>query len=264
MARRNYNKYTSIPDRFPFIILAIILIFAVIFMLQFKAKYPLEFFTRVDSNITVSYPMLVVSPVNGKLFTFENKNEYVPVEVKSKQIEDLNNTLNIVANGKDIIKTFNSPPYKYNWQSIEAGEHTLIAVLLDRTNNIISSSNEINFKVRLKYEEETTKTEVTPEPMKISVVETIANIAPTVKLEIYEGPGYSAGDSICYYRVKAVVTGNPTPLISFSKDDSNGAWGSFITQINLTKGMPSYELTAIAKNSTGQSSDSLILNWDCE
>jgi hypothetical protein len=264
MARRNYNKYTSIPDRFPFIILALILIFAVIFMFQFKAKYPLAFFTRVDSSITSSHPMLVVSPVDGKVFSFVNQNEYVPIEIKSKQIEDLNNTLNIVANGKDIIKTFNSAPYKYDWQSIKAGKYTIIAFLLDDTNKIISSSNEVNFEVRLKYEEETIKTEATTEPMKIYVVETSVNIAPIIKLKIFEGPIYSAGDDICYYRVRAVATGNPTPLISFSKDDSKGAWGSSMTQINLTRAMPSYELIATAKNSIGQSSDSLILNWGCE
>jgi len=42
---KNYNKYTSFTDRFPFIIFAVILVFAIIFIFQFKAKYPLPFFS---------------------------------------------------------------------------------------------------------------------------------------------------------------------------------------------------------------------------
>ena len=46
---------------------------------------------------------------------------------------------------------------------------------------------------------------------------TTAKAAPTIKLEIYEGPTYSATDDICYYRVKATVTGNPAPNVSFRR-----------------------------------------------
>jgi len=86
---------------------------------------------------------------------------------------------------------------------------------------------------------------------------------PTIKLEIYEGPTYNAADDICYYRVKATVTGSPAPKVTFSKDDSNGAWGSKKVQINLTKSSLSYTLTAKAKNSAGESTDSLTLQWGC-
>ncbi|MHB1253253.1 MAG: hypothetical protein ACYCZ1_03720 [Candidatus Humimicrobiaceae bacterium] len=43
MSKKNYNKYTSFTDRFPFIIVALIIVFAIIFVFQFKAKYPLSF-----------------------------------------------------------------------------------------------------------------------------------------------------------------------------------------------------------------------------
>ncbi len=57
--------------------------------------------------------------------------------------------------------------------------------------------------------------------------------APTITLEVYEGATYSSADGVCYYRIKANVTGTPAPDIEFSKDDSNGAWGQDIVQINL-------------------------------
>jgi hypothetical protein len=86
--------------------------------------------------------------------------------------------------------------------------------------------------------------------------------APTIKLKIIAGPTYSEADGVCYYRVKAVVTGDPSPTVTFSKDNSGGAWGSTTVQINLRDG-GSYTLTATATNSEGSASDSIYLPWGC-
>lgn len=87
--------------------------------------------------------------------------------------------------------------------------------------------------------------------------------APTITLEIYEGPTYSSSDNVCYYRIKAIVTGNPTPSVVFSKDDSGGAWGSKKTQINFGDPTETYALTATATNSEGSATDSIALSWGC-
>jgi len=94
--------------------------------------------------------------------------------------------------------------------------------------------------------------------------ETEEGIPPTIELEIYEGPLYSSADEVCYYRVKAVVAGNPTPEVEFSKDDSFGAWGKRKCQINLHNSSENYTLTATATNSEGVDSDSITLSWGCE
>jgi lipoprotein-anchoring transpeptidase ErfK/SrfK len=83
---------------------------------------------------------------------------------------------------------------------------------------------------------------------------------PSVKLSIIEGPEYAQDGAICYYRVKAEVTGNPIPKVVFSKDDSNGTWGSNITQINLTQS-EAYNLVCNVSNSEGSSTASIALNW---
>ncbi len=88
-------------------------------------------------------------------------------------------------------------------------------------------------------------------------------VAPTIELEIYEGPTYSEDDDICYYRIKAVVTGNPAPAIEFSKDDSLGAFGSKKAQVNLGDPSETYTLEATATNSEGTDSDSITLSWGC-
>lgn len=86
---------------------------------------------------------------------------------------------------------------------------------------------------------------------------------PTIKLEIYEGPLYSKGDDICYYRVRAITAGEPEPEVNFSKDDSLGWLGPGKAQVNLKRDGGSYTLTATASNSKGSASDSLTLMWSC-
>ncbi|MCL5072240.1 MAG: hypothetical protein M1308_15315 [Actinobacteria bacterium] len=265
MTKKNYNKYTSFTDRFPFIIFALIIIFAVIFVFQFKAKYPLPFFSGSESaaqdTASTPYSIFVASPNDGEVFDFVNKNEFVPIEIKSKTIEKLDYKLNLIINDKDIIKTFSLPPYSYDWHPPESGEYTLVANLVDNSNKTISSSDKIKFFV--KYTAETTATEAISTTAASDTEETAASGAPTINLEIFEGPTYSAGDDICYYRVKAIVTGDPVPAVSFSKDDSAGVWGPLKAQVNLTRNSPNYTLTAIAKNSAGQAMDSITLNWGC-
>jgi hypothetical protein len=86
---------------------------------------------------------------------------------------------------------------------------------------------------------------------------------PTIELEVYEGPLYSSADDVCYWRVKAIVTGVPTPKVEFNRDDSNGAWGSKKAQVNLGDPSDTFTLTAKATNPKGTDTDSIILSWEC-
>lgn len=88
--------------------------------------------------------------------------------------------------------------------------------------------------------------------------------APTIELIVKEGPTYSEGDGVCYYRVKAEVTGEPTPEIEWSKDDSSGYFGSHIAQINLNNSNETDTLIATATNSEGFATDKIELVWGCE
>jgi len=110
-------------------------------------------------------------------------------------------------------------------------------------------------------EEEVTEEEAAPAEEEEEEITDEEKEAPTIKLEIYEGP--APADGICYYRVKAIVTGNPTPSIEFSKDDSNGVWGKYKAQVNLNDPSDTYNLTATATNSEGAATDSINLNWGC-
>ena len=94
----------------------------------------------------------------------------------------------------------------------------------------------------------------------LTLTQVMANELPELFLEIIEGPVALEDNSLCYYRIKANVKGNPVPIIYFSKDDSNGAWGSNIIQVNLAPG-ETYELIVKASNSSGQANASAILSW---
>ncbi len=268
MIKKDYNKYTSFTDRFPFIIVAFIAVLAVILIFQLKAKYPLPFFSVTTSSAQSiaysTYPILVATPSDEEVFNFNSKNMFIPIEIKSKAIEKLDYKLNLVINDRDTIKTFSSPPYKHDWHPTEPGEYILVASLVDSSNQTMSSSNRVKFVVNLKYEEETTA----PETVSLNIIpvisETAASSIPIISLQILEGPTYSAGDDICYYRVIARVSGYPAPEVSFSKDDSNGVWGPLKTQVNLTRDTPNYILTATATNSAGQATNSINLSWGCE
>jgi len=88
--------------------------------------------------------------------------------------------------------------------------------------------------------------------------------APTISLAISEGPTYSEADDVCWYRVKATVTGNPAPTITWSQDFSSSSFGKKIAQVNLTRDNPNYTLTATATNSEGSTTDSIDLSWGCD
>ena len=139
MRRKIYNKYTSIPDRFPFIPVIIIIGLAILFFFLFRAQFPLAFFSgnteEQPIEETTSYSIYINSPSDEQVFKFVNINESVPIEIASKDIENLDYKLKLVINDDETIKIFNSPPYEYNWNPEESGDYELVANLVDEQDN---------------------------------------------------------------------------------------------------------------------------------
>ena len=252
--KKNYNKYTDFLDRFPFIIVAVVIVIAIIFVLIFRAKFTFPFFSGSTSTSqtpsstqqtsqTQQYPMLISSPANGQAFSFADENGTVPIKIDSK--EDITNTnykINLVLSDGQIIKTFTSPPYEYNWNPVNAADYSIVANLIDANGNIVSSSNIVKFSVQYTSSTSNTSSSETSSTTTATIDHSI-----TINLQIMEGPIYTPKDGIYYYRVEATITGNPLPTVVFSKDDSHGVWGPTIAQVNLHKG-ESYNLGAIASN----------------
>ncbi|MCX6383241.1 MAG: hypothetical protein NTV16_01970 [Actinobacteria bacterium] len=127
----------------------------------------------------------------------------------------------------------------------ESKETTVEETTQEETTKKIEKETTEETKKETTTKEETTATTTEPE-------------APTINLKIYEGPTYSAADDVCYYRIEAVVTGKPKPIVKFSRDDSYGAWGKYKVQINLKKD-ETYILIATATNSEGSSTATITL-----
>jgi hypothetical protein len=126
-----------------------------------------------------------------------------------------------------------------------------------------STAEETSTATEESVEEETTAEETPSETEESAAEEEAVTEAPTIELTIDEGPFYSPADEICYYRIEATVTGIPSPRIEWSKDDSHGAWGPRVAQINLNSPGETYTLTATARNSAGSATDSIVLSWGC-
>ena len=86
---------------------------------------------------------------------------------------------------------------------------------------------------------------------------------PELSIYIHEGPLYSAADDVCYYRIASEMYGNPYPKLTWSKDDSDGAFGGGMVQVNLKRG-ETYTLTATATSSEGTVNRTLDLSWGCD
>jgi lipoprotein-anchoring transpeptidase ErfK/SrfK len=123
--------------------------------------------------------------------------------------------------------------------------------------NTITANNDDNASATQDKEEGSPGTTVAESGSK----QKSANTLPVLSLEVIEGPVVLEDSSLCYYRIKATTKGSPRPKIYFSKDDSSGAWGVNIVQVNLIPD-ETYELTIKASNSSGQANASVLLNWE--
>jgi len=88
--------------------------------------------------------------------------------------------------------------------------------------------------------------------------------APTIKLEIYEGPIFSEEDQVCYYEIEAIVAGTPEPDIEFTLDDNVSLLATEKARVVLNDSSDTYTLNVTAINSEGTTSASMNLSWGCE
>ena len=217
--RKKYNKYTSISDRFPFIAVAFIIGFAVLFIFIFQSRFPLAFFSGgiqpVEKNDSTDYSIYISSPANEQVFRFVNENESVAIEVKSKEIEKLDYRLKLEIN-KNAVKVFNSPPYEYNWKPTGEGQYELIANLVDENDRIVASSNTVKFEVEYSFEtiETITRSIDIEEKKKQALADSVyrtQNGAPIFAFKVYQTPAIDGNLDDWEVYDKAPIS-NPTIL----------------------------------------------------
>lgn len=155
--RKDYRKYLTLLDRFPYILVIVIIGLSFIFFFIIRNNLPLGFFSGSTPAVEeeTEYAVFITSPVNNKIYHFINLKETVPIEIKSKQAETEGFKIKILVN-EDEIKTFNSPPYEYNWNPSISGEYEIKAQLVNENNQVLSESGKITFIVEYEMEESET------------------------------------------------------------------------------------------------------------
>ncbi|MBC7334644.1 MAG: Ig-like domain-containing protein, partial [Actinobacteria bacterium] len=128
---KSYKKRIFFLDRYPFIALILILAIGFFIFLLVKNSLPLNFFsgTIPEEEESKSYTIFIVSPTNDQNFSFVNRNETVPVQIKAKGAENLDYAVKVTINGLEV-KTLDSPPYEFNWNPGESGEYEIVAYII--------------------------------------------------------------------------------------------------------------------------------------
>ncbi len=152
--KKDYRKYLNLLDRFPYILVIIIIGLSLLFFSIIRNNLPLEFFSGTAPVVEdeTEYSVFITSPIDNKVYNFINLKETIPIEIKSKQAETEGFRVKVLINENEI-KTFNSPPYEYNWNPSIPGEYEIMAQLVDENGSVLSESGKITFVVEYEMED---------------------------------------------------------------------------------------------------------------
>ncbi|MCG9478860.1 MAG: hypothetical protein K9H14_01470 [Actinomycetia bacterium] len=172
--KNKYKKLVPFLDRFPFIIFVLVAGIAIIIFLVVNSSLNLSLF---NAQLPVeeeeqSYDVYITSPNDGDVYDFINQNETVPIEIKARQIESQNFEVNVLVNDQ-IIKTFASPPYEFNWNPQQGGEYQLLIQVIDKQDQTVAVSSQISFLVN--YEQAPDEEKIISEDIEEKKTRILAN-----------------------------------------------------------------------------------------
>ncbi len=168
------NK-TFFLDRFPIITIIGIIGVAVIFFFIVINLLPLDFFSGKSDIIpeeSDNYNIYFESPSKDQKFELVNNNETVPINIKSKNIEDIDCNIEVYINDK-LIKTLEKNSLDFNWSPSSSDAFTIYARIIDTDGKPLYTSEKIDFSVDFRNEgvtESTTQTDVDIEKKKNDIL----------------------------------------------------------------------------------------------
>ncbi|MGM0365738.1 MAG: sugar-binding protein [Actinomycetota bacterium] len=156
--KNKYKKYVFFLDRFPYIVFLLVIGLSILFFISINNRLDLGFFSGQPplEETVESYDVFISSPADGETFDMVNQNETVPVEIKALQIEGEDYEVNVLVND-ELVETFTSPPYEFNWNPGQAGEYRIVAKVLDRQEQVIATSNQVVIVVNYQQTSEEEK-----------------------------------------------------------------------------------------------------------
>jgi len=162
---------TFFLDRFPIITIIMIIGLALIIFFTVINRFPLDFFSGTAETISEesdNYDLYFESPSKNQKFELVNTNETVPINIKSKNIEELDCEIEVYINDK-LVKTLKKDSLDFNWSPSSSDELTIYARIIDTDGRLIYTSEKIDFSVTFRNEqltESTTQTDVDIEQKK--------------------------------------------------------------------------------------------------
>jgi hypothetical protein len=154
--KNRYRKLIPFLDRFPFIIFALVAGIAILIFLVVNSTLDLSLFSGempAEETAEESYELFLATPNDGDIFDFINQNETVPIEVRAKQVENKNFKVHVLINDQ-IIKTFASPPYEFNWNPQRGGEYQLLVQVADEQDQTVAISKQVTFSVNYQQSQD--------------------------------------------------------------------------------------------------------------
>jgi hypothetical protein len=203
------KQKTFFTDRFPYIILILIIGISLVIFFIVKDRLPLNFFSKKTTAIESqsSFDLYFASPTKNQSFELVSANETVPIEIKGKNIEsNVNYNVNIFINN-ELIKTLTNSPFAYNWNPKQTGAYDIYAEITDKNNKVLYTSEKISFSVDIKGENSTGSTS----PVNVNIEEK--------KNKILEKTSYRSQNASPIFALKCYKP----PVI----DGSNDEWGIF-------------------------------------
>ncbi|MDD3520348.1 MAG: sugar-binding protein [Actinomycetota bacterium] len=162
-------------DKFPIITIILILGLSVMFFFIVINRLPLDFFSgnsEIISEQSDDYDLYFESPSKNQEFELVNFNETVPINIKSKNIEELDCNIEIYINDK-LVKTLEKESLDFNWSPSTTDSFTIYAKIIDPEGTPLHTSEKINFSVNFineKPTESTTQADVDIEQKKNDIL----------------------------------------------------------------------------------------------
>lgn len=147
-------------DKFPIITIILILGLSVMFFFIVINRLPLDFFSgnsEIISEQSDDYDLYFESPSKNQEFELVNFNETVPINIKSKNIEELDCNIEIYINDK-LVKTLEKESLDFNWSPSTTDSFTIYAKIIDPEGTPLHTSEKINFSVNFINEQPTEST----------------------------------------------------------------------------------------------------------
>jgi len=247
----------SLLNRSFFMVLFLLAVVVILFSAcaSSKSGNQVEVTVRVDvtspSGLISQVDSIVLEVSAPDVKTFERGLDIDARSIKLKipSGKDRLFTATVVVNGKSYRGVFTV--------DIMPKESIEVVVKVEVNDYVAETTQETSGEETAVDETSTMETEITTG----STQEEEPAVAPTVRLEKMFGPE-QIGD-LCIYRYKAVVTGIPEPSIQFNHDDSKGAWGKDIAQVNLGAG-ETFTLKVVVANTEGTAEASADLANECQ